>query len=537
MRINTDGYFKYTKLAVDLLSSLQAERNCPQTANDDHKAALNKTNQVGELTAAVISQYQSPFSFCRIVDRHVEGGVYLFGTKFKLPSFKELQIVGAKLVDGDWIPDEAKPITSFRISDEMLCNMLVSSASHTEGSPITITQVGDYNITSPQEPYVSANEQFSQELLKKNERILTNLNTLKNLLAPAVDGNVRFNKSLHEEVKKTLNLIESNALDNLQYDLASIAKNMQSDMTSVYVSIVSTLNSISRKDWIELEDRSSGRNDSDVEKIYQHNFGHETAQLIEKLVSDIENFIEVKAKRQHSELTDINRIYEMKRFFKAYATNEERVNYPHQGLVSLSTTSDGFSEFFGDKKTQTGYVSFKVQWASINPIESSEPSFSNLCSIVDFRLTPRQYLELMQSSSTKQWVKGTVDRFLNHCTDKSHFKTYGHDELTYEGIDMTWASQAQSDIRQVIEDINSQLSNSSQSKQKRERLSESLINLEKLVRAITEGREEPYNQALGELSNAIIQSSTKDVERAVNSIVANRPELEEFVSKLLLPNQ
>lgn len=534
MQIKKDAHFEHIKLALDLLKKHKSAANEPNS--DKHEELLELSSHIKHVTNELYAKYSSPFAFCRISDVLSQDGEYLFGTKFKVKSYKLVEINGAKLESGEWVVDEGKVIAHFKITDEMLAKTIVSNGGgRHEGYPISFTQVADTTIATSQKPFIDANEQYSEEFRVRFAKVSKMVSELKSRIQELANPDCKLNKTNQSEAIKEIELLTNMLSSDMSFDLENVAKMMTNDMNSIYVSIISNINAILTHGEQNLTLSNPNTTGGTVQNIFDFNFGTHSATLVSELMEDLERFETVTRKEQYKEKTDMNRLYDLKSFYEDFSAIKYPQNDIQQGIISLSSTSQGFTSFFGDSKHSDSYVSFCVQWGRLEGEKVSRARYTYLAGVVDFRLTPTQYLEFIQSTATKQWVKCTIDRFMSNGIDRDALEKEEHEDIPISGV---LSDDTQSLVEQISQNSSSmikQLSNTSQSKAKREFLLESLTTLEELIERYTQMASNDAEASILRVNDQVVTDTLRQINASLGNILERNPQLSSEI-KQLLPN-
>lgn len=534
MQIKKDAHFEHIKLALELLNKHKEKAN--EQKSNDHAELLNLSSRIKKATAELFKQYNSPFAFCRITDVLSQEGEYLFGTKFKVKSYKLVEVNGAKLENGEWVVDEGKVIAHFKITDEMLAKTIVSNGGgRHEGYPISFTQVADTTIAAAQKPFIDANDQYSEEFKVRFTKISQMLSELKLKIEELADTDCKLNKTNQSEAIKKVEMLTNMLSSDMSFDLDNVAKMMTNDMNSIYVSIISNINAVlthgEQKPALSNPYAAGGT----VQDIFDFSFGSRSAKLVADLMKDLERFETATRKEQYKEKTAMNSLYDLKSFYEDFSAIDYPQNNIQQGIISLSSTSQGFTSFFGDSKHSDSYVSFCVQWGRLEGEKASRSRYAYLAGLVDFRLTPTQYLEFIQSTATKQWVKCTVDRFMSNSIDRSALGEEEHEDVPVTSVLSEGTLSLVDQISQQSSSIIELLSNNSQSKAKRESLVINLNALETLIGKYTPMASKDAELSILKVNEKVVTDTLGQINISLGNILERKPQLAGEI-KQLLPN-
>lgn len=501
-----------------------------------HTKLLEISHVVAKKMSAMKSQFKSPFAFSRIIERSSESGRFLFGSKMKIRKYKEFQMLAAKFVDGEWVPDNDKMIVTFAITDEMLSSAMID-ATASNGYPVTISGILGGSVEQPDSVFVDTKEQYTATLIEKKRYLKEACEVLVSAVSEIQDPKTRISKEYKSRILDSLKMFRKNLSDDVDFDLSCLIEAMEKDSVSIYSDVLANINAILKgvsEDELLLLDNNQGSSvTSYVHDIADYFLGDVVYELVVDFVNDVRKVVAVKPKEKFSEGLSIgNKIDEMFNFYKhsGSRSNRGRKFESCNGLLRMSSSGCGRSNFFGDSKDLSRFVSFDVSWGHVADLSYGDIRYSEHISMLKFSMTPVQYLQLIQGSGTGMWVKTTLNRFSGYGTDTSQFEHVEHDKLRVPKLQEPDVSKK---VAAIIDEISELLATNSQSKDKRIKLLELSKKLIVAVDMLESEREDIFYEEGEKLKNMVIKNQMLDIAQVFEVISSKRPDVKDKITGIL----
>lgn len=536
MHLNQTGFILNIRYGFQLMKDhLGEESEEYATFKKNFYPLLERAVNVGNCFKTIAETHKLPFAFSRIVEKKVQGGRWLFGSKMKVSQYKEFQLYAAKHNGEEWVPDMERLITRFVMTEEHLASALIDATSCT-GYPATIGSILNQEVEQPTSVFINTNQQYTNSIDRKQREIFEHIKEARTLLMDKIESGERLDKAFKEKMKAALGTIHSRLRDDNSFDLEMLLETLQKDSGSIYADVITNINSLLRDiaeedDVLRIEHKQDVEQTSLLDQILDYYFSKEMSDLVFEFVEEIGAHFQIVDKPQYSSVKPENHVYKLKSWFKHWGYYSEYRNFKkHDALLTISQSRTGNMHFFGDLQNESRMVAMELSWGCAEFRRHSDLNFDKLAPIVEFYYNPVQFLQLMSGTSTGLWVKTTLRSLICQHFEREAFDTQPIADIEIPEIDDVPVAETAANIAL---DVSALANSNSQSKAKKEDMLALLDQLTELATRACEERRDQFLERGAELQQQVMKKSISEINKSVDNILDRRPDIKLQVENML----
>lgn len=367
---------------------------------------LEKLNEFGETSE--IPENLMKNVFLKITPKTVEPQE-MFGSFIPSTVVQELNVVQAKLVDGNWVPDENKSLIKMIMPERALSDALWNQGKF-GGEPVNIVELAGAKLPAYKNPK-TVHDLYFGDAEGASVHAMDKILYLKTMLHNLKKGEAKLTKDNLDDIVKAFYSIYKYLGSDHHYELDILNERIEKNAMHLRSEIISTVSSsltkVTKQFQLEFANEKTNPYDSMLGAYFAVNNDMETLEILSKLIkTDRDNYPdEYKDKDKDESFAEFR--------CKRLKGSKEKCVMVNQGNISFSSLCGGFSGLFGDERQHEGVMSIELNFCSQETLDSDTTYYDKASPLFTVVMTRVQLMTLLQGSFANLWEKGTLTRIAN----------------------------------------------------------------------------------------------------------------------------
>lgn len=331
----------------------------------------------------------------------------MFGSFIPSTVVQELNVVQAKLVEGQWVPDESKSLIKMLMPERALSDAMWNQAKFS-GEPVNITELGGVKLPAYKNPNSIRNLYFADAEGSSNTAVGKVL-YLKSMLGNLKSGETKLTKDKAGDILKAFYELCNYLGSDHHYELDILSEKIENNAVHLRSEIISTVSSSLAKVTKQFQ-LEYAKDDVD---LYDSMFGAyfavkndmEALEILSNLIAADRDYYPEDYKGKDESFAE-------SRYRRFKESKGKRVMIT-QGNLSFASLNGGFSGLFGDERHHEGAMAIDLGFSSEETLSSDTTYYDKSSPLFKIVMTRVQLMTLLQGSFANLWEKGTLTRIVS----------------------------------------------------------------------------------------------------------------------------